>query len=30
MLGHSDIASTTRYLRPQEDAHTQARTNSTT
>lgn len=28
MMGHSDIASTMRYLRPQEDAHTQSRINS--
>ena len=28
MMGHSDIASTMRYLRPQEDAHTQSKINS--
>jgi integrase len=28
MMGHSDIASTMRYLRPQEHAHTQAKINS--
>lgn len=28
MMGHSDIASTMRYLRPQEDANTQTRINS--
>jgi integrase len=28
MMGHSDIASTMRYLRPQEQAHTQSKINS--
>ena len=28
MMGHSDIASTMRYLRPQEDSHTQSKINS--
>jgi integrase len=28
LMGHSDIASTMRYLRPQEDAHTQMRINA--
>jgi integrase len=28
MMGHTDIASTMRYLRPQEDAHTQSKINS--
>jgi len=28
MMGHSDIASTMRYLRPQEDSHTQNKINS--
>jgi integrase len=28
MMGHSDIESTMRYLRPQEDTHTQAKINS--
>ena len=28
MMGHSDIASTMRYLRPQEDAHTQTKINA--
>ena len=28
MMGHSDIASTMRYLRPQEDAHTQTKINT--